>query len=271
MRSSGSMRWPRPTRHCRSRTQTGGALFGLTRVQEAEAAVRRAVELDRQQAVAGLVRIASYRGAYEQVRALAQRAIERMPDYPDAQLSLAAVELGERQLGVAETRLRGLFADSHDAQGRTSKAFVAYTESARLQREAHAAQFATSSPSALQYALGLVDYLRSADRTRWCAAPPSSGPESAAGHVFVLGFLRSGTALLEVILEGHAQVVCVEESESLIDSVHQFMQQPQDLERLVHAPPATLIRCAARIGAVRRRPASMVAARPSLTRIRSIP
>ena len=164
MRSSGSMRWPRPTRHCRSRTQTGGALFGLTRVQEAEAAIRRAVELDPQQAVAlaGLARIASYRGASEQARALAQRAIERMPDYPDAQLSLAAVELGERQLGVAETRLRGLLADSHDAQGRTSEAFVAYTESARLQREANAAQFATASPSALQYALGLVDYLRSA-------------------------------------------------------------------------------------------------------------
>ena len=192
MRSSGSMRWPRPTRHCRSRTQTGGALFGLTRALEAEAAIRR------------------------------------------------AVELGERQLGVAATRLRGLLADSHDAQSRTSEAFVAYTDSDWLQREVNAAQCATASPSALQYALGLVDYLRSADRTRWCAAPPSSGPESPAGDVFVLGFLRSGTALLEVTLEGHAQVASVEESESLIDSMHQFMQQPQDLERLVHAPPTTL-------------------------------
>ena len=237
----------------------GSALFGLTRVQEAEAAFRRAVELDPQQAVslAGLARIASYRGAYDQARAWAQRALERMPDYPDAQLSLAAVELGERQPGIAETRLRGLLAqadlsaeqrglatgllaDSLDAQGRMAEAFVAYTESNRLQREANAAQFETASPSALQYALGLVDYLRSADRTPWCAAPPSNGPEPAAGHVFVLGFLRSGTSLLEAILEGHAQVVSVEESESLIDSVQQFMQQPQDLERLVHASPATL-------------------------------
>jgi hypothetical protein len=56
----------------------------------------------------------------------------------------------------------------------------------------------------------------------------------------VLGFLRSGTSLLEVILEGHPQVVSLEESESLIDSVQQFMQQPQDLERLLYAPPATL-------------------------------
>ena len=114
MRSSSSMRWPRPTRHCRSRTQTGGALFGLTRALEAEAAIRR------------------------------------------------AVELGERQLGVAATRLRGLLADSHDAQSRTSEAFVAYTDSDWLQREVNAAQCATASPSALQYALGLVDYLRSA-------------------------------------------------------------------------------------------------------------
>ncbi len=236
----------------------GNALFALTRVQEAEAAFLRAVELDPQQAVAlaGLARIASYRGAYEQARTRAQRALERAPGYPDAQLSLAAAELGERQPGAAETRLcgllaradlsaeqrglaSGLLADALDALGRTSEAFVAYTESNALQREANAAQFATASLSALQYALGLADYLRSAEQTRWRAAPPSSGPGPASGHVFVLGFLRSGTSLLEVILEGHPQVVSVEESESLIDGVLQFMQRPEDLEALLQAPPAT--------------------------------
>lgn len=237
----------------------GNALFSLARVQEAEAAFLRAVELDPQQAVAlaGLARIASYRGAYEQARAWARRALERVPGYPDAQLSLAAVELGERQPDAAEARLRsllaqaalsaeqrglasGLLADALDAQGRTSEAFAAYTDSNEVQRRAFASRFASADPTARQYADQLVEYLQGTESARWRAAPPSSGPGPAAGHVFVLGFLRSGTSLLEVILEGHPQVVSLEESESLIDSVQQFMQQPQDLERLLYAPPATL-------------------------------
>ena len=66
-------------------------------------------------------------------------------------------------------------------------------------------------------------------------------PRSAAlGHVFVLGFPRSGTTLLEVILEGHPDVVSLEENELLIDSVRCFMRTPADLERLRRATPAEL-------------------------------
>ncbi len=236
----------------------GNALFALTRVQEAEAAFLRAVDLDPRQAVAlaGLARIASYRGAYEQARAWAQRALDSVPDHPDAQLSLASAELGERQPAVAETRLRnmlarvdlsaeqralasGLLADALDAQGRTSEAFVAYSESNALQRQASAAQFAARTPSALEYAHSLREYLRGTEEARWRAAPPVSAPGPVAGHVFVLGFLRSGTSLLEAILEGHPQVASLEESESLIDGVLQFMRRPEDLEALLEAPPAT--------------------------------
>jgi tetratricopeptide (TPR) repeat protein len=235
----------------------GTALFALARVREAEGAFQRAIELDPQQAVAlaGLARIASYRGLHRQARAWAERALQRLPGYPDALLSLAAADLGEQDPLTAEARLRellaradlsaeqrafagGLLGDALDAQGRMPEAFAAYTESNELQRATHAAQFAAASPNALQYAQGLAEYLRAAPATPWRAPAPASGPAPAAGHIFVLGFLRSGTSLLEVILEGHPQVVSVEESESLIDGLQRFMQQPQDLDSFLHASPS---------------------------------
>jgi hypothetical protein len=58
--------------------------------------------------------------------------------------------------------------------------------------------------------------------------------------VFVLGFPRSGTTLLEVVLEGHPRVASLEENELLIDGVLRFMRQPADLDGLLRCPPATL-------------------------------
>ena len=237
----------------------GTALFALARVREAQAAFQRAVQQDPQQpvALAGLARIASYRGAYRQARQWAEGALARLPGYPDAELSLAAADLGEQDPLSAESSLRALLArtdlnpeqrafagallgDALDAQGRMADAFAAYTDSNEVQRVAFAPRFASANPTARQYAEQLAEYLRGTEPARWRAAPPAAAATPAAGHIFVLGFLRSGTSLLEVILEGHPQVVSVEESESLIDSVQQFMQQPQDLQRLEHAPQARL-------------------------------
>ena len=237
----------------------GTALFALARVREAQAAFQRAVQQDPQQpvALAGLARIASYRGAYRQARQWAEGALARLPGYPDAELSLAAADLGEQDPLSAESSLRALLArtdlnpeqrafagallgDALDAQGRMADAFAAYTDSNEVQRVAFAPRFASANPTARQYAEQLAEYLRGTEPARWRAAPLAAAATPAAGHIFVLGFLRSGTSLLEVILEGHPQVVSVEESESLIDSVQQFMQQPQDLQRLEHAPQARL-------------------------------
>jgi hypothetical protein len=79
------------------------------------------------------------------------------------------------------------------------------------------------------------------------AAPDTWKPRAAVqdrsgarGLVFLLGFPRSGTTLLEVILEGHPTVVSLEEHELLIDAVNEYMQRPEDLERLSRASAAEL-------------------------------
>ena len=235
----------------------GAALFALTRVGEAERAFQRALELDPRQpgALVGLARIASYRGAYEHARACSEQALSLLPGFPDAMLTLAAVELGEKQPIAAEARLHallshpdisrqlraeaeGLLGDTLDSQGRTAEAFAAYARCNAQQRQTCAGRFASAPQSALGYARCLVDYLRRADPVLWRASASPDRMSRAAGHVFILGFPRSGTTLLETVLEGHAQVVSVEESESLIDGIQRFMQRPQDLEEFARAPDA---------------------------------
>ena len=56
-----------------------------------------------------------------------------------------------------------------------------------------------------------------------------------AGHVFLLGFPRSGTTLLEVVLDGHPQVASIEEHELLTDGVLAFMREPLNLRPLARA------------------------------------
>jgi tetratricopeptide (TPR) repeat protein len=236
----------------------GNTLFALGAVSDAEASFQRALDLDANQgvALAGLARISSSRGAHREAREWAEKALAVLPGFPDAVMSLASAELGERQANRAEVRLRALLTDARlaplerayasgllgdvlDAQSLPEEAFAAYTSCNQQLQRIFADRFA-ASPTALDYARALTHYF---DRV-----PPRSGAEEslaadsagAAGHVFLLGFPRSGTTLLEVVLEGHPDVVSLEENESLIDSVREFMRGPADLDRLMRADAKSL-------------------------------
>jgi tetratricopeptide (TPR) repeat protein len=237
----------------------GNALSTLGAIGDAETSYRRALELDATHgvALAGLARIAASRGAHHEARELAEKALIALPGFPDAVMSLAAAELGERETGRAEARLRallsdtalaplerayvtGLLGDVLDARSLPHEAFAAYTSCNQQLQNAYAARF-SESPSALEYAQALTRHFkRMAPRA---AADPELGPSSArepSDHVFLLGFPRSGTTLLEVVLEGHPKVVSLEENELLIDGVREFMRAEADLDRLLRAGNASL-------------------------------
>jgi tetratricopeptide (TPR) repeat protein len=239
----------------------GNSLLALGSITQAESSYRRALELDARQgiALAGLAHIAARRGAYPAARQWAEKALTLLPGFPDAAMSLAAAELGERRTERAEARLRELLADTRlssverayasgllgdvlDAAGEPSEAFAAYSAcNSRLQEE-YAPRF-RGELSALEYVRAMTRYFEAAAPEMWKSAPPLTAPPSRARqHVFLLGFPRSGTTLLEVILEGHPQVVSLEEHELLINSVAEFMQRPEDLERLPHAASPTMAR-----------------------------
>jgi tetratricopeptide (TPR) repeat protein len=235
----------------------GAALLALDRPRAAEAAYQRALELDPRQgvALAGLAGIAAGRGDHAAARSFANQALAVMPGYPDAELSLAKAELGERALDAAEARLRALWArplapethayasgqlgDVLDAKDNPAEAFEAYSVCNRTLHAVHATRFAGQT-SALDYADTLHRALERLLPQLRARMSRELRPSHAARHVFLLGFPRSGTTLLEVILEGHPEVVSLEERELLIDGVRRFMQQPEDLEALLTASPGTL-------------------------------
>lgn len=237
-------------------TSRGNALLAMGSVTEAEASYLRALAIDGNQfvAMAGLAHIGSSRGAYPEARAWAEKALAIQPGFPDAVLSLAAAELGERRPARAEAQIRALLGDTRltdrerayasgllgdvlDASNRPDEAFAAYSRCNRELQRMYAGRY----DSALEYVRSLTRYLEQTTREGWnTRAPLRADLAGVAGHVFLLGFPRSGTTLLEVILEGHPQVVSLEENELLIDSIQQFMQRPEDLERLARAAPPEL-------------------------------
>lgn len=237
----------------------GNALLAMGEIGRAEQSFHRAIELDPDHgiALAGLAHIASSRGVYSEARAWAEKSLAQVPGFPDAVMSLASAELGQRQKLEAESRIRALLTDSRisplerayangllgdilDAQDRRKEAILAYTAcNEELQRQY--AQSFRDQLDALEYVRSMTRLFEGSESADWKPRLPLAQDRSCAlGHVFLLGFPRSGTTLLEVILEGHPDVVSLEEKESLIDSVNEFMRRPEDLVRLQHAPSAVL-------------------------------
>jgi hypothetical protein len=71
----------------------------------------------------------------------------------------------------------------------------------------------------------------------WRPAPgPASSP--AAGHVFLIGFPRSGTTLLEQVLAGHPDIVALEERTTLAPAIDAYLDPPIGLADLAEMDEA---------------------------------
>jgi tetratricopeptide (TPR) repeat protein len=236
----------------------GNALIALGNLGDARDSHLRALELEPNNlaALAAVASIATQRGDHAEARRFASQALQLAPGFPDAILSIAAADLAEGQGPKAEAALHGLIADSRagawdrarasgllgdvlDAAGRYPQAFDCYTMCNQALRQIHRS-----------YAEGarVTDYARSLARALERVAPiawraPERIVETALSpktHVFLIGFPRSGTTLLEVVLDGHAGVASLEEHELLTDGVLRFMREPLNLEPLAAASAAQL-------------------------------
>jgi tetratricopeptide (TPR) repeat protein len=237
----------------------GNALIALGLLERARASHMRAVELEpgNVAAMASLASIASHRGNHEDARAWAEKVLAVVPGFPDAVLALAAADLASGALTRAEmllrqlladarvalpdkARARGLLGDVLDSGDRYSEAFTEYATCNEALRGIHH-RFG-SGTSVLAYTHLVAAAVETVGPANLAA---SSGPQRVPGgateHVFLVGFPRSGTTLLEVVLDGHPRVASLDEHELLVDAVQRFMGESPDLDGLARADDTQLL------------------------------
>lgn len=211
----------------------------------------RAVALDPRnvEALAGLSSLAAQRGDMKKAAEFATRAVAVEPAQPTAQAVLAQVDISRGNFVSTEERVRpllqdsqiagkgraslfGILGDALDGQHRFDEAFVAYTaENTELMR-LNSIRFA-GAPRIADLCNSLIAHYKDRGVAPQTDDRPGSEIEGGpAGHVFLLGFYRSGTTLLEQALEAHPAIVTLEERELLGAEAERFLTSTAGLSLL---------------------------------------
>lgn len=196
---------------------------------------------------AGLASVAARAGRGADARALAQDALALDPRQPTAGMVLAGLDTAEARAPEAEARLRELLlrpdlpaqersaatilmADALDAQDKTDQAFAAYSEGKRLAGEVYARGEGRGAAQAQRDLTARLSgwFSRSA---AWVPAAPAAEAR-VRRHVFLVGFPRSGTTLLEQVLASHSDVVTLDERAVLDAPAERYFQDADTLARL---------------------------------------
>ena len=222
----------------------------------------RAAELDPgdAQALGNLAMINARSSDWAAARTVAGRALQLDGRQPTANIVLAQADLAEGSIEASEKRLRGLLADTTrvaphercvvlsslgdvlDRKDAPREAFAAYQQANDGLRSLNASRFlAPGVETGLRATQRLTDYFERAPRDAWRLAAPKGPPVNGArGHVFLVGFPRSGTTLLGQVLASHPDTVTLDEKDTLADLVATFMGSRADLDTLAAASAGDL-------------------------------
>ena len=241
----------------------GAVLDDLNDLAAAKAAYERAAALDRTyvEPVAALAWLAAQAGDVAEARAHGERALALSPANVLARMALASAELQDKNLAATAAWLGalqqepslgpinrsivlGLIGDLRDAEGRPDQAFAAYQSSNAEVQALNAPRFAVpGQESALGRTLRLAAWFETAPPEPWRDAPPAR-PRAGdpAMHVFLVGFPRSGTTLLENVLAAHPEVLSLEEKDCLAPAMAAYFSADEGLERLARIGPGEALR-----------------------------
>jgi len=213
-----------------------GDLDGAQRVHE-----RALVLFPRNvQALSCLASVLARKSDFGKARDYAARALRLDPAQGTAIAALAMADNADGDFVSAEHRVRplldksdlsargrasawGILGDALDGQNKTGEAFAAYSaENAELEQY-HAARFA-GRIRIRQFATSLATQFEQIDSSGWrVPAIARAVAGAAAEHVFLLGFFRSGTTLLEQVLQSHPDVVTLEERDVLAPAAERYL------------------------------------------------
>ena len=230
----------------------GWAAERLGALEAAESGFKRALSLDSSHAdaMAGLSGLAARRRDWDETQRYAQQALAIDPGQMDALLNLARVELGRSNFDAAIDRLKAIIAiptlkplaranarlmlgDALDGAKRFHEAYGAYSEGKSELRDLYAGEFAQAGvPTATDSLLRILGEFTECPRENWSRSAGPSPRGEHRGHAFLLGFPRSGTTLLEQVLETHTDVATLGERPVMIDAEAEFLTEPGGVRRL---------------------------------------
>jgi tetratricopeptide (TPR) repeat protein len=223
----------------------GNVLTDLGEREEARRSFERASALEPQypDPLASLARMAEEEHRLEEAQGLAERALRLAPQNDLARLTCARVCLrrgnASEAVRLLEVQLRsttlsvtnrvlaqGYLGDAYDRLARYGEALAAFTRANELQHSQYASTFAHEAGALAPKSIArLTRFLEGAEVASWSAAPPCT-----AAPVFMVGFPRSGTTLLEQILASHPQIETLEERDTLTDAVRELINAEAALQ-----------------------------------------
>lgn len=244
-------------RHGAAWLERGYVLEALRSEAAAVESYKSALALDPNLAPAlgKLADIAAKKGERDQARAYADRALAIDPANPSATFAAAAMEIEagdparaadrlERLSGTAlmpddRTRTLTLLGDALDKQDRCREAFGAWTEAQRNFRTAYA-PLLEPGPGRPSHRAFIEAIAAQVERSPPMATPVPAPRGPAAGHVFLLGYPRSGTTLVENILASAPEVIALEERDTLADTDGRLVSNDGAMPDLDSLDPALL-------------------------------
>lgn len=202
------------------------------------------------EALSHLANLAVLGGDAKSARDFAGRALKSDPRQAAAKLALANADVEDKKFEDAVARLKpliaeaglglvnrsiaqGLMADALDGLGRADEAFRTYAASkTSLQTNFRPQYEVAGAETAHARVVRLEQYFRAAPEEVWRARKSEASDSPVRTHVFLVGFPRSGTTLLEQILASHRDIVAMEERDCLIDGAEEFLMAADGLDRL---------------------------------------
>ena len=199
-----------------------------------------------------LAALAARRGQWEATRAFAQKALSLAPNNPAATIALAGAEIAQRDYISARDRLQALIdskqlsaqdsatatnllGDVADAEGRYRVAFADYAASNAMFKTAFAERLAARAEMPMSDYVGwLLESFENPGMSSWQKDERSNshGGDGPSCHLFVLGFPRSGTTLLEEVLACHADAVTTGERDALAEAARELLASPEQMTNL---------------------------------------
>lgn len=212
----------RPEAEAVARLRLASLLERINRLDEAEALLGETAQTSPDPSEEIIVRatLASRRGRFD----------EAIPLYRSALASAAD--------GVARAPHWLAFAKALDATGDTSGAMQVLATAHELQLS-HATRLLPDLMAADSQPLNITNYpVDAAAHARWLEDPQA--PAAERSPIFIVGFPRSGTTLLEQMLDAHPGVQAMDERAFLQDVIAKMqslrgLRYPDDLDRLTPA------------------------------------